>query len=451
MKKRIILFLSLFILIISSCQNGVQSPEDLSDSETAVSDTLRVATLYGSTSYFLLHDEYMGADYEMAQNLADYLDVSLKVYVADSEEEMFRMLENNEVELIAYPVTKTKKLSHKFQFIFPQSESYMVLLQKMNKHPLSNVTQLAGKDIYVEKNSVFHQRLRHLNDEIGGGIRIKTINKVSNSNDLIEMLIRDSVQYTLAYYNEAKLYQSYFPILDCNLQVGFPQQRAWLIKKESDLLPIIEDWQMLGQTEKLQTGLQKRYWKKNPYLSNSKIKIPKGSISPYDGYFNKYAAEINWDWRLLAALAFTESGFDSTEVSVAGAVGIMQLMPITATGLGLDENTFFSPEKNIKAGVNYIKSLDRIFGRVTNPEERKKFIMASYNSGPAHILDAMALAEKYGKNPQIWSGNVEYFLLKKNEPEFYEDEVVKHGTFRGKETVRHVNKVLETYERYLKK
>jgi membrane-bound lytic murein transglycosylase F len=63
----------------------------------------------------------------------------------------------------------------------------------------------------------------------------------------------------------------------------------------------------------------------------------------------------------------------------------------------------------------------------------------------------MALAKKYGKNPHIWFNHVETYLLKKNDPDYYRDPVVKYGFFRGAETVRYVQNVLDTYEKYLKK
>ena len=126
----------------------------------------------------------------------------------------------------------------------------------------------------------------------------------------------------------------------------------------------------------------------------------------------------------------------------------MQLMPSTAAIFGLDEDNIFNPEKNIEAGVQYIKSLNRMFGKIENQEERKKFILASYNSGPAHILDAMALAEKYGKNPHIWFEHVEYYLSKSNDPDYYNDEVMRYGKFGPSETIRYVRNTLDTYKKY---
>ena len=96
--------------------------------------------------------------------------------------------------------------------------------------------------------------------------------------------------------------------------------------------------------------------------------MPKGSISPYDNIFKKHAKDIGWDWQLLAALAFVESGYDSTVVSWAGAKGIMQLMPQTTLDFGVDQYEIENPEKNIAACVEYIKSLNMIYRRISDKE-----------------------------------------------------------------------------------
>ena len=124
------------------------------------------------------------------------------------------------------------------------------------------------------------------------------------------------------------------------------------------------------------------------------------------------------------------------------------MMPGTGAKYGLDSATIFQPDAAIAASVQYIKSLNLIYRAIEDPEERIKFILASYNAGPAHIIDARALATKYGENPNLWS-IVEKYLLLKNKPEYYNDEVCKFGYFRGKHTVRYVGDVFDTYNKYL--
>lgn len=421
-------------------------------SNILVSDTLSVATMYGSTSYFLFRDELMGYDYELAQNFAKYLNVNLKIVIAKSETEMIQLLQERKVDLIAYNFTETKDLKQVFSFVLPQSESYQVLIQNIGSKALSSVTDLAGKTVYVTPNSIFEHRIEALNDEIGGTINIVAASDSLTNDDLIEMVANKKIDYTVAYRKVGLLHKYYHKNLDCRLAIGFNQRNGWLVRSNSTfLLKSIRFWSQLKETKDLESRLFGKYWERSPYFAMKKVKIPKGAISPFDPLFKKYAPLINWDWHLLAAVAFHESRFDSSEVSWAGAAGLMQLMPRTAANFGLDRKTILNPERNIEAGVQYIKSLNLAFRKIENKDERIKFILAAYNSGPAHIFDAMALANKYGKNPNIWFNNVEYFLLKKSEPEFYNDPVVKYGSFGGKETVRYVQNTLDTYERYLSK
>jgi len=451
--RNTIILLVLSIFFFASCvQKNTEKlsyPVSNDLKEIIKSDTLRVATMYGSTSYFLYRDELMGFDYEMAENLANFLHLNLDISIATSENEMAQWLLENKVDVVAYNVPQTKELKKNFSFVLPQSESYQVLVQNVGANSLSEVTELAGKTVYVKENSVFYDRLAALNEEIGGTIKIVVADDSISNDDLIDMVAEHKINYTLAFHNVALLHKSYSKTLDCHMSVGFDQHNGWLIRKNShNLKKVIEKWENLPITEQIQSTLFNKYWEKSPYFALRKIKIPKGSISPYDHYFKEYAPQINWDWRLLAAVAYEESEFDPSTQSWSGASGIMQLMSRTASDFGLDRNTVLDPEKNIEAGVQYIKSLNFAFNRVQNKEERIKFILAAYNCGPAHILDAMALARKFGKNPHIWYNQVEYFLLKKSEPAFYNDPVVKYGYYRGNVTVKYVRRTLNTFEKY---
>ena len=457
MQKRNYHILILFsVLLFAACKQQKSEQPKISSSADLKSiisnDTLRVATMYGSTSYFLFRDEYMGFDYEMATNLANYLHVNLKINIAKSQAEMTQWLDEGKVDVICYNMIETRELKKKFTFVLPQADSYQVLVQNIGANALSDVTELEDEDVYVKQNSIYHERLEMLNDEIGGTINIKIAADSLSEDDLIDMVAENKIKYTVSDHNLVLLHKSYDRKLDGHMPVSFNQHNGWLIRNENrDLKNAIEKWEKLAESEQLQSTLKKKYWDQSPFFALRRITIPKGSISPFDHLFKKYASTIDWDWRLLAAIAFHESRFDSQEVSWAGAAGLMQLMPRTAANFGLNRKTIFDPELNIEAGVQYIKSLNMSFRQVPSKSERINFILAAYNSGPAHILDAMALAKKHGKNPQIWFNNVEYFLLKESEPQFYNDPVVKYGYYRGKETARYVQNALQTFDKYTKR
>ncbi|OIP83884.1 MAG: hypothetical protein AUK44_04000 [Porphyromonadaceae bacterium CG2_30_38_12] len=423
------------------------------DLETILTlDTLRVGTIQNAVSYFYYRDEPMGFDYELAQNLASTLKVNLKVIRAQNEQELIDLLENKRIDIAAYNFNQTKELKKKFQFVVPLEDAFPVLVQKLNIKTITNNIDLKDKTITIEKHSVFEQQLHRLNDATGNTFNIELANDSLTQEDLIEKVASGKLAYTIAYSKIAKLYKIYYSTLDIRLQLGNLQRNGWLISKQAvHLVQAVETWNDTPETEILKANLSYKYLRNSLYFNQKKFKIPKGSISPYDHWFKKYAKEINWDWQLVAAIAFHESRFDSSQRSWAGAAGLMQLMPRTATNLGLNRSNILIPEKNIEAGVQYIKSLNLIFARIENKQERIKFILASYNSGPAHILDAQALAKKHGKNPSIWFGHVEEFLLKESEPIYYNDPVVKYGRFRGKETAAYVEKIMATAEKYKRK
>lgn len=442
----------LFLICFAACRKGetVQPTTGVIDlDEILHRDTLYVGTMYGPTSFFLYRDEYMGYDYEMAQNLAKQLGVNIKIIDAKSEIELENMLQEAKIDLIAFNTIETKELKKLFQFVFPQENTYQVLVQTISANSLNDLTELQDKKVYVKPNTVYKKRLVNLNHELGGIFEIVDAPDSLSVEDLIEMVARNKIDFTVAGYKTGQLYKSIYKKLDLRLPITFRQRNGWLVRKSSKkLIKAIGKWENSSDVELLKANLTHKYWTRGIFFAQNKVRIPKGAISPYDHLFKKYAKEINWDWKLLASLAFHESHFDSTQISWAGAAGIMQLMPRTAANFGLTRRSIFNPEKNIEAGVQYIKSLNLSFAKVENREERLKFILAAYNSGPAHILDAMALARKYGKNPYIWFNNVEYFLIKKSEPKFYNDPVVKYGRFKSRETVGYVTNTLETYEKY---
>lgn len=170
-------------------------------------------------------------------------------------------------------------------------------------------------------------------------------------------------------------------------------------------------------------------------------------ISPYDSLFRVYADTVGWDWKMLAAVAYVESKFDTAAVSNVGAQGLMQIMPITARAMGIPEGMESNPAESVRAATHYFAYLSRLFRRV--PEgERTNFVLAAYNAGFGHIHDAMRLAHKYGKNRHVWNDNVETYLRHLNDSVYYTDSLCRNGRFMGTETILFVRKVQHKYSEY---
>lgn len=418
------------------------------------SGRLVVLTLYNSTSYFIYRGQEMGFQYELAQQFAQSLGLKMEVKVARNVADMERKLINGEGDLIAYNLPITKEGKNRVTYCGNEIITHQVIVQQTGRQtrPLKDVTELIGKEVYV-KPGKYYERLVNLNQELGGGILIKKVTSDSiGVEDLIAQVSEGKIQYTVADNDIARLNATYFPNLNIHLSISFDQRSSWAVRRDCPLLAqAANKWQKNNATSPAYTASMKRYFETSKSLPHSPIlSLREGKISHYDELFKKYAKEINWDWRLLASLAYKESNFDTTAVSWAGAKGLMQLMPSTAHAMGMPPGKEQNAEESIKAAVKYLGITTKSFMQIPEPE-RIHFVLASYNSGIGHVLDAMALAEKYGKKKYVWKDNVEKYILLKSQEEYFTDSVCKYGYFRGTETYTFVRDIMGRYEQYKKK
>jgi membrane-bound lytic murein transglycosylase F len=260
------------------------------------------------------------------------------------------------------------------------------------------------------------------------------------------------IDYTVCDENLALVNATYYPNIDVSTPVSPSQNIAWGLRKNNSdaLVSELNSWITKYKNTGSYALLYAKYFKNPRSISIIKsdfYALHTGKVSQYDDMIKRFSTRINWDWRLLASLICQESHFDQNVESYAGAFGLMQIMPETGKNFGIDITS--SPENNLKAGVSYINWLHSIFDpRIPDAKERISFILAAYNAGPGHVLDAMKLAEKNGMNPLKWDGNVAFWLSKKSDPRYYNDTVVKNGYFRGVESVNYVSQVLTRFEHY---
>lgn len=399
----------------------------------------------------------MGCDYELIKQFADRHNLTLEIVVADFYEEISELLRQNKGDIVVYDIPLTLKDKELYISCGPEMVTNQVLVQRNDTSLIKNVKEIVGKTVYVEKGTRYDIRAKNLNKELGGGVTILySTPDTSTTEGFIDAVANKKIDYTITDNVTALLNKSYYHNLNINLKVGFSQKSSWIVNKESvTLADSINSWVEQNSKSNKYIGALKRYFKMSKWGSEyvspqgMAISLKDGVISPYDHIFKQYADTLGWDWRLLAAMAYNESQFDSSLVSWAGAKGLMQLMPATAKHFSDEGWSMTNNRENVAAATRYIASLNKsLRKKVEDEEERLKFILASYNSGLGHIFDAIALAEKYGMNSQVWFGNTEEALMLKNFPEYYNDPVCKCGHFKGKETIAYVEKVIELYQFY---
>lgn len=457
-KHTLLILLSLILVSVFACRNKHHAVEEEGAHDlTQIKDSgeLVVLTLYSSTSYFIYRGQDMGFQYELSEQFAKSLGVKLRVEVAKNVPELIQKLLAGEGDIIAYNLPITKELKDSLIYCGEEVITHQVIVQRTNgkTKPLTDVTELIGKDIYVKPGKYF-DRLVNLNSELGGGIHIHKVTGDSVTvEDLISQVAEGKIPYTVADNDLARLNRTYYPNLNTSLSISFDQRASWAVRKDCpELAAAANKWHEENLTSPAYTASMKRYFEISKSIPHSPIlSLKEGKISHFDHLFKKYAKEIDWDWRLLASLAYTESNFDTTAVSWAGARGLMQLMPRTARAMGVPAGKEQNPEESIKAAVKYIAATNRSLSMIPDKKERINFILASYNAGLGHINDAIALAGKYGKNKSVWKNNVENYILLKSNEEYFTDPVCKNGYFRGIETYNFVRDITSRYDTYKKK
>jgi membrane-bound lytic murein transglycosylase F len=325
-------------------------------------------------------------------------------------------------------------------------------LDKIEKQLIRDPAELIGKTIVVRSSSSYLERIHNLSNEIGGNILILEAKPDLTTEDLIAMVASGEIDYTISDDNVANLNEANFRNIDVSTSVSLSQRIAWAVKKsDDDLLNAVNMWlDSIKKTVDFAVMYKKYFTNRYAYkkrVTSKYFSQTGGGISSYDDQIKKYSKTIGWDWRLSASLIYQESQFNPKAKSWAGAAGLMQLMPSTAKQFGTKD--VYNPDQNIKAGFKYLEYLNNLWAEsITDSTERIKFILASYNVGQGHIVDARGLTKKYGGDPDIWFDNVEYYLTMKSKPKYYNDDIVKRGYARGKETVKYVKEILERYEHY---
>ncbi|RHJ87847.1 transglycosylase SLT domain-containing protein [Parabacteroides sp. AM08-6] len=460
MNKNIIPFFLLFLLL-SGCTPHKKETRERDDvtmdlPQLKAAGEITAVTLYSSTSYFQYKMQPMGYEYDLIKDFARSEGLKLNIKVAENPTRLIEMLEAGEADVVAYPIQINTKLKDRVLYCGREEQDCQVLVQQANKGDtiIKDVTQLIDKEVYVKPGTKYFERLKNLDTELGGGIKIHEVEQDSiTTEDLIGMVSQGQILYTVSDENIARLNKTYFWNINVALKISFLQRSSWVVRKTSPkLAEAINTWVSDKAGTHVYKAVTKRYFElsKQPF-SIEMPEIKNGHISPYDDLFRKHAKNIGWDWQLLASIGYQESRFNPNVVSWAGAEGLMGIMPNTAKALGVTPHELKDPDTGIRTGVDCLRRFRQGFNKVTDPTEKIKFTLAAYNAGIGHIYDAQRLAEKYGKNPNVWDDNVAEYIRLKNDPVYYNDPVCKHGYLRGSETYNYVREVMERYKYYEEK
>lgn len=424
---------------------------------------LIAVTAYGPNSYFLYRGEPLGYEYELLTLLAKDMGVNLEIVLTKDRDNVAYMLQSGAGDIVAANITVTKQRTHTLQFTEHLNLTRQVLVQRRTGYRppgsqtdwtvIRNPIELIGRKIHVRKGTAYQSRLKNLSEEIGGDIDVTLVDDDSSVEDLIRRVSTGEIDMTVADENVALINRGYYPGLDVDTPIGFPQRISWVVRNESPaLLAWINDWIRRNRQASTFAMIHNRYYldPRNyaERVASEFSSFAGGKISPFDDQLKKIAAQSGWDWKLLASLVYQESRFNPMARSWAGAMGLMQLMPGTAGMYGISNP--YDPAENMRGGTSHLKWLFEYWKDIKDPEEKLKFILASYNAGHGHVEDARRLAGRQGRKTDVWTDNVEMSMLDLSKPEYFSNPVVQFGYCRGEEPYLYVREILERHKHYKK-
>lgn len=445
-----LLFLMLLASLATACS---KPPKPLAAPQQ--SHEIVVVTYNSPITYYVNgNNDFSGLEYDLAKLFAADLgpDYKVKFVVVNSVGEVIPTLLKGKAHLAAAGLDITHLREHLIRFGAPyqQVQPQVVVNQEKDFNP-KHVKDLTGKLVQVPSGSSDAERLAELAPDIPGLHWLE--GKKSGGDELLEKVAEGTLDATIADDQLVSMVQNYYPNLSVAFNFGQPRKLAWGFPKNGDewLYQKANDFFERIHKDGTLRNLQDRYYGHSERLNTMDVTgflLRMRTVLPqYVRLMKQAQASTNLDWRLLAALSYQESHWDTYNTSPTNVRGLMMLTEDTADKMGVTNR--LDPSQSIMAGAKYLLLLkDALPERIAEPD-RTWLALASYNVGLAHLEDARILAQRMKLNPDAWA-DVKKTLPLLNRYEYYSG--LKFGFARGGaavifvESIRTYHKILEKYE-----
>ena len=413
--------------------------------------TIRALVAYSKTFYFLDRGRQYGISYEALKEFEKFVNKKLKtktlkiqvVFIPVSRDELIPSLLNGLGDIAAANLTITTQRQKQVDFSNPFGSGVKELLVTGPSTPsIKSIDDLAGKEIHVRRSSSYYESLIQLNTSFkkAGKSQMKLVlaDETFEDEDLLEMVNAGLIPMIVMDSHKAQFWKQIFDNITVHQDIAVRTggEIAWAFRKNSPKLKAVVNEFVKRHKEGTMLGniLLKRYFKNTKFVKNALSETELKKYNSKVQLFKKYAGEYDFNYLMIVAQAYQESGLDHSKRSPAGAVGVMQLLPTTAKDPNVNIANIEKLENNIHAGTKYLRFIiDRYFKDEPMDDVNKLlFAFASYNAGPARVKELRKKAAAMGLDPNVWFNNVEIVAAKSI----------------GRETVQYVRNIYKYYISY---
>ncbi|MEZ9231795.1 membrane-bound lytic murein transglycosylase MltF [Vibrio amylolyticus] len=416
---------------------------------------LRVGTLNNQLSYYIGPDGPAGLDYELVREFANELGVKLEMKPAYRMSSLYPALKNGEIDIIAAGLSQSESRLNEFRAGPAYYYVSQQLVYKKGQWRPRNFDQLLERQealiegydgepvVSIVDDSHFKNTLEKLktqHDSFQYSVDID-----ADINQLLKEVSEGTLPFTVADSIEISLSQRIYPDIATAFELTEDQPISWFINRSEDeslYALLIEFFGSLKQSGQL-AALEEKYIGhigSFDYVdTRAFIRALDSKLPEWSPLFKQYSEEF--DWRLIAALAYQESHWNPVARSPTGVRGMMMLTLPTAKSVGVTNR--LDPEQSVRGGVEYLrKMVDRIPDSISE-HEKIWFALASYNVGFGHVMDARRLTKRQGANQNAWA-DVKDRLPLLRQKKYYSQSY--YGFARGDEARNYVENIRRYYQ-----
>jgi membrane-bound lytic murein transglycosylase MltF len=412
---------------------------------------IRVLVVPSRSGFFYDEGHPQGIYYEAFDEFQRFVNQkyktgSLKVnvtYIPMRPQQLERALMQGVGDVIGYGVIVTPDREKEVLFTTPiDANVKQVIVTGPKALAIASLDDLSGKEIYVNPLTAYYQNLQRLSESFQKAgkppILLKSADPDLTDEDLLEMVGAGLLPATVTINIRAEFWAKVFPHLTLHPNIILKEegQLAWATRKDSpQLRQLLNDF-VRGRQAGTMFGnvMLRRYLQNTKWVKDATSPEELKKFQAYVRYFKKYGAEYDFDYLMLVAQGYQESGLDQSLRNPSGAVGIMQVIPKYAAAPPISIPNVDIAEGNIHASAKMMRNIaDTYFNDdKLDPLNKTLMVFASYNAGPNRIAGLRKRASSEGLDPNRWFGNVELVVAK---------EV-------GQQTVQYVSNVYKYYVAY---
>lgn len=402
---------------------------------------LVMLTINGAATYYLGADGEAGFERDLAQRFADSLGLGLEVISLDSIDALIPALETRRGDFIAANFSRTPERQRSLRFGPAYDSVRPVVVYRRGSRRPRRLQDLADGRLTLVSGTSYESILRDV-----PGLEWETLDGASIE-DLFEAISAEEVDFTIVDSNILDLNRRYFPAIRPAFEIDQEQALAWATRLDDDD-SLSQKMREFFAHENAAIALSEL---RDLYFTHVESYEPVGTFTfmqqmrerlpRFRPLFEQVGANLDLDWRLLAAMSYQESHWNPEAVSRTGVRGLMMLTLPTAGQLGVTDRE--DPEQSVSGGARYLQSLvARLPERIEDPD-RLWLALAAYNIGLGHLEDARILTERQGGNPDRWVDVRDRLPLLTQRRYFSQ---TRFGYARGYEAVSYVENIRTFYE-----